>query len=341
MSPAVMKLFTSHPPTWDEVAEALGQSGSEEMIVAARQLLLTEGAFERITDRQYLINEGNYAERLAFYALCRCLHRRSWTARKRALPRRSGFFTPLRGVNIDPGAGFAVVDVYSWGLAQLAIDEAAFCFARAVAKHLPNPPDPTEPVPSPKPFMRSYLMRLARHPAVVRIVGEYLGGVPILLGVRLVRRDSASTHDSSSSFYHLDVEDFRQVKMFLTIQDSDSDKGLLHLFRADHSEQIQVRTDYRLDNRQLRNETIKAYGARPTVCTGRRGTLVFADTSRCFHLEKPPTNGSLNVAVFEYVTPASPLFSVNKRIIKTKIAEAAAAAGLDGRLEKLLLGMSR
>jgi hypothetical protein len=342
MSPAVMKLFKRRPPTWDEVTEALGQSGREEMIAAARQLLLTEEAFERITNRQYLMTEANYAERLAFSVLCRCLHYQSWAERQRAIPsRRVGLLTPLRKVRIDPCAGFAMVDASKWGLARLAIDEAKFCFAKTISKHLPNRPDTTEPVQLPKPLVGSNLMRLARHRAMVRVVGDYLGCVPILLGVKLILKGPDSAHDFRPQSYHLDGEDFRQIKVLLAVEEIDADSGALHLVRADHSEEIQIRTGYRLDSPPLDDATVYAHGARPTICTGRWGTLLFVDTSRCFHLEKSATANIHRIVVFEYVTPASPLFSVQKSAIETKIAEAAAVAGLGGRVDRLLFGTQR
>ena len=69
--------------------------------------------------------------------------------------------------------------------------------------------------------MKSKIMALATHPSMLRLVGRYLDGLPILYRINLIKSDNAALEDGSSQFHHLDPEEFRQLKVFLLVSDVD------------------------------------------------------------------------------------------------------------------------
>lgn len=114
---------------------------------------------------------------------------------------------------------------------------------------------------------------------------DYFGTTPILASVQLLWSGANDTAEESQK-YHLDTEDYRQLKLFLSIFDVTEDCGPFTFLPADRSAAICRQTGYvggrhaRLDDEavgvQLGCET-------PVVATSRAGGGIFVDTSRCLH----------------------------------------------------------
>ena len=87
----------------------------------------------------------------------------------------------------------------------------------------------------------SDIMALGLEPSMLRLAGRYLEGLPILYRINLLESANDHLEDASSQFFHLDPEDFRQVKVFLLVEEVDEDNGPLHLLRADASDAVRAR----------------------------------------------------------------------------------------------------
>ena len=96
-----------------------------------------------------------------------------------------------------------------------------------------------------------------------------------------------STKDDGSQKFHLDHEDFRQVKGFVFIDDVEETSGPFTLLEAEASAGVQRAVHYRMTPAEKRVEDDVVFGIadrrRAVSLTGPAGTVALVDTSRCFH----------------------------------------------------------
>lgn len=120
---------------------------------------------------------------------------------------------------------------------------------------------------------------------VLATAAHYFGRVPILSEVLLLWSGRNDTILKSQKF-HLDTEDYRQLKLFVHVFEVTSDCGPLTLLPADRSAEMCHRTGY-VGGRHARlsdEEIERAGGGGDTVrVLGPAGSGIFVDTSRCFH----------------------------------------------------------
>jgi hypothetical protein len=115
-----------------------------------------------------------------------------------------------------------------------------------------------------------------------RIAAEYLGEVPVLGSVTLMGTPVNKLLESSQLF-HADGEDVRQVKMFMLINEVDLDTGPLSFFGAEPSKKVMDAVHYTTG--RVPDETVFRYAPEPELIrlTGKPGTALFIDNSRCLH----------------------------------------------------------
>jgi CMP-N-acetylneuraminic acid synthetase len=108
----------------------------------------------------------------------------------------------------------------------------------------------------------------------------YLGSVPLLAGAALwwsPRNETAR----SSQLYHLDNEDWSQVKLLINVFDVTDDHGPFTFLPADVSEEVRDAVGYvkgRVDDAR-----IGTAGEQALKLVGRAGSGAFVDTARCLH----------------------------------------------------------
>ena len=151
---------------------------------------------------------------------------------------------------------------------------------------------------------------------LLKIISEYLGSVPLLTHISLWYSPNSKSHDGSSQIYHLDHEDFKQVKGFLYIYDVDENSGPLNIINAYQSNFIQKKINYRLNenSKRVSDETIKKLKAKnlvidEVIMSGESGDLVLVDTSNCFHFGSRLASKPRFVLAFQYITPYA--FTIN------------------------------
>jgi hypothetical protein len=129
-------------------------------------------------------------------------------------------------------------------------------------------------------------------PPVVSAVSRYLGTLPVLRRVGLWLSFPAPA-DGASRLFHLDPEDFTQVRMFLNVIDISKPQGPLTFLPADVSAHALDRL-WRDDRaagvrkpelRRWTDEEIlaRAGSSRCIDLAGPAGSGAFVDTSRCAH----------------------------------------------------------
>jgi hypothetical protein len=140
---------------------------------------------------------------------------------------------------------------------------------------------------------------------VVDAVTHYLGTVPLLAGAALwwsPQNDTAA----SSQLFHLDNEDWKQVKVFINLFDTDAEMGPFTLLPANVSQRI-VR-DVGYVKGRIPDEQVEAAGGLDAsrVLTGAPGSGAFVDTARCLHYGSRGNRQERLVLMFQFLRFDSP-----------------------------------
>ena len=148
---------------------------------------------------------------------------------------------------------------------------------------------------------------------LINIVSEYLGCVPILTYSSVWYSKNDEIINDSSQEYHLDHEDYKQVKGFLYLEDIDEKNGAMNLFSKKNSNEVIRQIDYRTspDKKRLKDEFFSKYENEKIVCEGKKGTLYLVDTSNCFHCGARKSTKSRLLMTFQFITPWANYLSWN------------------------------
>lgn len=166
-----------------------------------------------------------------------------------------------------------------------------------------------------KGFLRTLLSAdtLTQHPDIMNfatsteinaVVTEYLGEIPMLADVRLwwsVPSTEPQTPAHSQKF-HRDHEDFKQIKVFLNVEEVTTNRGPFTLLPAQLSQEIADKVaseDGRYDDSAIFEF---ADPSDLIVLTGPPGDGAMIDTCRCFHYGSRNEKEERLVLVLHYVS---------------------------------------
>ena len=325
----------------------LDEHGVHPAILAEAEAILADKAGrDRLADHATVTARGSAAERLAFLALSRQLSSESVEGRRRLLEQLPATASPLDGQEVEHPSGTLVLELGGWGPVTDAVEEARAAFADPRRSGGDNPGKLFMTTARLKRPLESRIMALARHPALLALVGRYLDGLPILYRINLLDSANEALQPDSSQFFHVDPEDFRQLKAFLLVEEVDEETGPLHLLRADASDEVRVARGHRL-GRLTDTAVLDQVGANALVaCTGPAGTLAIGDTSRCFHFGSRPGRRRRHVVMIQYITAFASVFPLGQGAVGSRYADAvrrrAEEAGEQpGDLEARLFGLVR
>lgn len=160
-------------------------------------------------------------------------------------------------------------------------------------------------------------------PALLRIAESYLCTPPAFDGP-LIFRTPADGREVGTRRWHLDREDRRVIKVGLYLHDVDEDGGPFQILKkeADRGDGSFIYPTLTMAGLQrklftpLTQEDI-------TTCTGRAGTLVFADTARFIHRGKPATARERFAVFYSYFArrPCHPFFCKRTRLSRRQITQ--------------------
>lgn len=258
--------------------------------------------------REWVRNNGSWSQRELAHRLSVLAHLPTYVERRRLARDYLRRYAGAAPVEISEAAGYAVWDARGFAAVEEALEEARRTFRRS--KGRPSPAKAgIEFVASGDDFaFGSAVTRLALHPAVLAPVTRYLGVLPVLFSLSLMRSPNERLHELSSQFFHRDPEDTREAKVFVHVEDVGGESGPLGLLRADASARVAAALRYRTG--RLTDEQVFAVVPESAcvVFTGPAGTVVFADTARCFHFGSRPGGGPRHVLLLQYVTPFATWF---------------------------------
>ena len=151
---------------------------------------------------------------------------------------------------------------------------------------------------------KSEIFKLAKSHSFLRLVSDYLGVFPILTNVNIYYTPKNSSNNiEGSQLFHLDHEEFKQIKCFIYCNDVDNNSGPLMIYPKEHSTLLQRKINYKLDseNKRITDQLIN----KEKLCkiNAKKGTVIFADTSSCFHAGARSSKKTRLVICFQYLTP--------------------------------------
>lgn len=187
----------------------------------------------------------------------------------------------------------------------------------------------------------SAIYKLVTNRDIVGSVARYLKCFPVLTYIAVWYSPNLPGQEKGSQRYHLDHEDYRQIKAFMFIEDIGDQNGPFTFIPADQSAKIQDGLNYKMtpDNKQIDDDVIYSIvdksHARPL--TGKAGTLGLIDTSRCFHYGSREGSAPRIMLAFQYMTPFAFVMPWNWRK-KTFLSQLSTPAMSEK--ERQLLGLS-
>jgi len=207
----------------------------------------------------------------------------------RDAPRRAALGRlPASTIEIPKAAGFTVLPASVFDEVPAVVADARDALVRYDASH---PPDGKNR----KRFLQNVLdvssvtldtpaMRFALRDDVLASVTRYLGVVPFLSAISVFHSDTVDGAPKSSQLHHCDGDDVAQIKIFVYCTDVDARSGPFTLVAADESRVVRQRTKYQYRQRLTDEQVEGVLGkGHEQAIVGPSGTVLFVDTSRCFH----------------------------------------------------------
>lgn len=153
----------------------------------------------------------------------------------------------------------------------------------------------------------SPLFRLGLDPEILGPISGYLGVLPIFCYCSIWYSPNRDMHLGGSQEFHLDHEDFRQIKVFIYLREVDERTGPLTLVEAADSDRLARKIDYRMTAEEKRvDDAVIERNIRPAAIhtlAGPEGSMVLVDTSRCFHFGSRAADKPRYVITLQYITP--------------------------------------
>lgn len=158
---------------------------------------------------------------------------------------------------------------------------------------------------------------------MLRIAEAYLRQ-PVAYDGPLLFHTPANGQEVGTRRWHLDREDVRMVKVGLYLHDVDDASGPFQILTGENR-----RPDGKFDYRAMTMAELaqRHGGAAPhhktVTCTGKSGSLVFADTARFYHRGKPATDRARSAIFFSYFSraPRHPFFCDRSRLSRKQIMQ--------------------
>lgn len=147
---------------------------------------------------------------------------------------------------------------------------------------------------------------------LLRIVEGYLR-LPVAYDGLSFYYSRADGRDAGPRKWHRDKEDWKMIKVCVYLNDVDENGGPYQCVKPDVNEHLisTLQPRYQVLTQQEMKEHLNVSTSDwLTSCTGKAGTVIFADTARYYHRGKPPTHCDRSAIFFSYFSqrPKHPFF---------------------------------
>lgn len=182
------------------------------------------------------------------------------------------------------------------------------------------------------------------HPKIIKMVGDYLGMMPVVENVILLYSPNNNNEGNSSQLFHLDAQDRRTIQIFMYLSDVDESCGPLTVLDATWSEEVIRKTGYKKRGDFKRIEDRDVFKIAPasavTPFLGNSGSALMVDTDRCLHYGSRKGTKPRYVLVIQYYTPFAFPLPFNWRKGLPYYQQALKNLTKLNRTEKFLLGVN-
>lgn len=229
-----------------------------------------------------------------YFKLMKLVHFREY--RRRVRLKRKFLFDPASIISKVKGFGF--IDLGRDPLLMKAIEHSSAVLETEAFKDRIKT--------AKKPFLINYkidlldlrhepLLRLATCEKLLAPVSEYLGCVPILASIAIWFSPNKEFHEGRSQMFHIDGEDYKQVKCFIPIKPITEKNGPLNIISANESKRIYRRLKrigkIKRRNKKVSDELVFSHSElkKSTPLLGNVGRVFFVDTNSCYHYGSRPS----------------------------------------------------
>jgi hypothetical protein len=154
----------------------------------------------------------------------------------------------------------------------------------------------------------------ASDPAVLAVVGNYLGAPPMILNYAAWWSFAGVASASGPQLFHRDADDYRFCKLFIYLTDVDENCGPHMYMEGTHELEKIPRVRMNAPpkgNRMSDEEVIAEHRQRPVTLTGKAGTRFLVDTGGIHKGKLPETADRLIAQVLYGVSPNLPYEYLN------------------------------
>jgi hypothetical protein len=162
------------------------------------------------------------------------------------------------------------------------------------------------------------LLTFARSQPVFDMAASYLEAMPKLSAFGVFYSPPNDSLEKSQ-MWHIDDEDFCQIKCFINLHDVGPENGPFTFIPAQKSDEIRRKLRHGWRGKRLEDSDIMAHCKPEDIIslTGKPGTGAFVDTSRCLHFGSRARGGHRLVMMFQY-TRTPDLNFVNRETRKSR-----------------------
>ena len=146
-------------------------------------------------------------------------------------------------------------------------------------------------------------------------ITEYLGSFPILWSSQVWFSPNKKFTLGRSQNYHMDNEDYRQIKCFIPLENINDENGPLTIIDANKTmkifERLKQEKIIKYKHAKISDEIMyKLHDKNESIkLTAKVGEILYVDTSRCYHYGSRPSPKSRKVLFLQF-------FSINSRKVK-------------------------
>lgn len=138
-------------------------------------------------------------------------------------------------------------------------------------------------------------------PILLNLIENYLQ-LPVAYHGLYQRRDLLNNTIKRSRLWHLDMEDYKILKVIIYLNDVDETVGPFQYLNTQQTDKICQTLNYR--HGYLKTQNVKAIVPEDQwqSCMGKAGTVIFVDTARLIHRGKVPTSHDRYTLFYDYTS---------------------------------------
>ncbi len=182
------------------------------------------------------------------------------------------------------------------------------------------------------------LIRPFLSPPVYMTAAQYLGLLPVLGGVRILYSPNEPSDELiRAQLFHTDPEGARQVKVFIPVQDVGPENSPFTFIPEARSRRLRA-SGPQMARKRLPDKAVLKREPRAgwIAHQGRRGDVLFVDTSRCLHFGSRPNRKPRLLLYAQYLDPFCSVFPATRA--GGQIARTYGFYKTDDPIEQYLLG---